>query len=235
MNTSLLLLNLKKLNIELTDAQVQKLSLFSSLLKETNAIMNLTAITDDDGIAVKHFADSLTLLTSYDFQKGDRVLDLGTGGGFPGVPLLIARSDIDLTMMDSTGKKLAFVSSALSALSLSGKVCHARAEEKGRDENYREKFDCVVSRAVAALNVLSEYCLPFVKVGGKFLALKGSGAAQEIENAHAAIEILGGKIIETKKIILNDNIERNIVVIEKVKATPAKYPRQGGKIAKNPL
>lgn len=206
------------------EARLSQFASFSQMLKETNAVMNLTAITDDEGISVKHFADSLSLFTVKQFKANEKVLDLGTGGGFPGVPLLISCPRIDLTLMDATEKKLRFVASSIESLGLCASTLHARAEEAGRNKLYREKFDTVVSRAVANLKLLSNYCLPFVRVGGTFIAMKGSNAAAEVDEANEIIETLGGKITRVQKIVLSDEIERNLVVIEKVKPTPGKYP-----------
>ena len=235
MNKELLIKNLDLLNIAITDEQILKLEKFENLLIETNKQFNLTAITDSDSVAVKHFADSLAVLSAADFTAGKMVLDVGTGAGFPGIPIIIARPQIKLTMLDSTEKKLKFVSSTVSALDLNANVLHMRAEEAGQNSEYREKFDIVVSRAVAALNVLSEYCLPFVKKGGVFIAMKGAKANEEIENAKNAISILGGEIVDIKSFYLSDEAQRNVIIIKKIKETGKNYPRVGAKISKKPL
>lgn len=234
-NTSLLLSDAGKLGISLTDEQIKLFDMLSELLVEQNKTMNLTAITDPDGIAVKHFADSISALSAYDFAENAKVLDVGTGAGFPSIPLLIARPDLEMTMIDSTAKKLKYVASTVEALGLSAEVLHTRAEEAGQNKEYREKFDIVCSRAVAALNVLCEYCLPFVKVGGVFLAMKGAKAQEEIADAKNAIKTLGGKIVGEKSFTLSDGGERTIVIIKKISQIPPKYPRVSAQIAKKPL
>ena len=173
-NTRLLVSDAEKLGISINDEQLSRFDLLSELLVEQNKTMNLTAITDPDGIAVKHFADSISVLSAADIPQGARILDVGTGAGFPGIPLLIMRPDIDLTMIDSTAKKLKYVENTVNELGLIATTLHTRAEEASQSKEYREKFDFVCSRAVAALNVLCEYCLPFVKVGGVFLAMKAA-------------------------------------------------------------
>lgn len=234
-NPSLLLEDTAKLGIEIAEDKLPLFEKLAYLLVEQNKTMNLTAITDPDGIAVKHFADSVSALFAYDFPQGARVLDVGTGAGFPSIPLLIARPDLDMTMIDSTAKKLKYVASTVESLGLAAEVLHTRAEEAGQNKEYREKFDIVCSRAVAALNILCEYCLPFVKVGGVFLAMKGAKAQEEIADAKNAIKTLGGKIIEEKSFTLSDGGERTIVVIKKISQVPPKYPRVSAQIAKKPL
>lgn len=234
-NPSLLLEDAAKLGISVTDEMLSRFEKLAFLLVEQNKTMNLTAITDPDGIAVKHFADSISALSAADFPQGAKVLDVGTGAGFPSIPLLIARPDLDMTMIDSTAKKLKYVASAVESLGLTAEVLHTRAEEAGQNKEYREKFDIVCSRAVAALNVLCEYCLPFVKVGGVFLAMKGAKAQEEIADAKAAIKTLGGKIVDEKSFTLSDGGERTIVVIKKISQVPPKYPRVSAQIAKKPL
>ena len=234
-NTSLLLSDAEKLGISLTEEQLKLFEKLSDLLVEQNKTMNLTAITDPDGIAVKHFADSISALSAYDFAENAKVLDVGTGAGFPSIPLLIARPDLEMTMIDSTAKKLKYVASTVESLGLSAEVLHTRAEEAGQNKEYRESFDIVCSRAVAALNVLCEYCLPFVKVGGVFLAMKAAKVQEEIADAKNAIKTLGGKIVAEKSFSLSDGGERTIVVIKKISQVPSKYPRVSAQIAKKPL
>lgn len=234
-NTDLLISDAGKLGISLTDEQTKLFEKLAELLVEQNKTMNLTAITDPDGIAVKHFADSISALSAYDFAENAKVLDVGTGAGFPSIPLLIARPDLEMTMIDSTAKKLKYVASTVETLGLAAEVLHTRAEEAGQNKVYREKFDIVCSRAVAALNVLCEYCLPFVKVGGVFLAMKAAKVQEEIADARNAIKILGGKIVDEKSFTLSDGGERTIVVIKKISQVPPKYPRVSAQIAKKPL
>lgn len=234
-NTSLLISDAERLGILLNDEQISRFNTLSELLVEQNKTMNLTAITDPDGIAVKHFADSISVLTAAEMPKGAKVLDVGTGAGFPGIPLLIMRPDLDLTMIDSTAKKLKYVENTVNELGLIATTLHTRAEEAGQSKEYREKFDFVCSRAVAALNVLCEYCLPFVRQNGLFIAMKGAKAQEEIDSAKAAIKLLGGKIIAEKSFSLSDGGERTLVVIKKISQIPPKYPRPSAQIAKKPL
>ena len=234
-NTSLLISDAERLGIALTDEQLSRFNTLSELLVEQNKTMNLTAITDPDGIAVKHFADSISVLIAAEKPKGAKVLDVGTGAGFPGIPLLIMRPDLDLTMIDSTAKKLKYVENTVNELGLIATTLHTRAEEAGQSKEYREKFDFVCSRAVAALNVLCEYCLPFVRQNGLFIAMKGAKAQEEIDSAKAAIKLLGGKIIAEKSFSLSDGGERTLVVIKKISQIPPKYPRPSAQIAKKPL
>ena len=234
-NTALLISDAERLGITLTDEQISRFETLSELLVEQNKTMNLTAITDPAGIAVKHFADSISVLTAAEMPNGARVLDVGTGAGFPGIPLLIMRPDLDLTMIDSTAKKLKYVENTVNELGLIATTLHTRAEEAGQSKEYREKFDFVCSRAVAALNVLCEYCLPFVKQNGLFIAMKGAKAQEEIDGAKAAIKLLGGKIIAEKSFSLSDGGERTLVVIKKISQIPPKYPRPSAQIAKKPL
>lgn len=234
-NIELLKSDAEKLGLSIDDGKIMQFQKLAELLVEQNKTMNLTAITDPDGIAVKHFADSISVLTATEFAENARVLDVGTGAGFPGIPLLIMRPDLDLTMLDSTAKKLKYVANTVEELGLSANVLHTRAEEAGQSKEYRETFDIVCSRAVAALNFLCEYCLPFVKVGGYFVAMKAAKAQEEIDGAKAAIKLLGGKIVEEKSFRLSDGGERNIIIIKKISHVPPKYPRVSAQIAKKPL
>ena len=234
-NIELLKSDAEKLGFSIDDGKIMQFQKLAELLVEQNKTMNLTAITDPDGIAVKHFADSISVLTATEFAENARVLDVGTGAGFPGIPLLIMRPDLDLTMLDSTAKKLKYVANTVEELGLSANVLHTRAEEAGQSKEYRETFDIVCSRAVAALNFLCEYCLPFVKVGGYFVAMKAAKAQEEIDGAKAAIKLLGGKIMEEKSFKLSDGGERNIIIIKKISHVPPKYPRVSAQIAKKPL
>lgn len=234
-NSRLLVSDAEKLGIEINDEQLKRFDMLSDLLVEQNKTMNLTAITDPDGIAVKHFADSISVLSAAEIPQGARILDVGTGAGFPGIPLLIMRPDIDLTMIDSTAKKLKYVENTVNELGLIATTLHTRAEEAGQSKEYREKFDFVCSRAVAALNVLCEYCLPFVKQNGLFIAMKGAKAQEEIDAAKSAIKTLGGKIVAEKSFSLSDGGERTLVIIKKISQVPPKYPRPSAQIAKKPL
>ena len=218
------------------ETQIAQLETYYNLLVEWNEKMNLTAITDAQGVAVKHFADSVSVLNYVDIPHNSSIIDVGTGAGFPGVVLKIARPDIKLTLLDSLNKRLVFLQNVLGEINLSADLIHSRAEDGGSDKNLRESFDYAVSRAVANMNVLSEYCLPYVHVGGSFLAFKGRGAESEISAAKSAIKTLGGKIAETYNFALPfDGGERAIVQIQKIAETPNKYPRNAGKIKSSPL
>lgn len=234
-NSSLLLSDAEKLGLSVSSQQLDRFEKLAELLVEQNKTMNLTAITDPDGIAVKHFADSISVLSAVEFKSGAKVLDVGTGAGFPGIPLLIMKPDIDLTMLDSTAKKLKYVANTVDSLGLNAKVLHSRAEEAAQKPEYRESFDIVCSRAVAALNILCEYCLPFVKKDGIFAAMKGAKAQEEIEAANNAIKTLGGEIIDKKSFTLSDGAERTIIIIKKISHNLPKYPRPSAQIAKKPL
>lgn len=222
--------------IKLTDTQVQQFEIYFNLLVEWNKKINLTAITDEQGVAVKHFADSLEFFNYIDVPQGVSIVDVGTGAGFPGIVLKIARPDIKLTLLDSLNKRLVFLQEVLNRTGLKANLIHSRAEDCARKAEYREQFDFAVSRAVAQLNVLSEFCLGYVKKGGKFVALKGPNADEEIEKAKKALQILGGKIANKYEFDLPKNGgKRNILEIQKVNITPQKYPRNSGKIKASPL
>lgn len=234
-NKDLLKENAASLGVELDGEALERFDRLAYLLIEQNKTMNLTAITDPDEVVIKHFADSISLFKAVKPEENAKILDLGTGAGFPGIPLLITRPDLDLTMVDSTAKKLGYVARTVEDLGLEAKTLHARAEEAGKKPEYREQYDVVCSRAVAALNVLSEYCLPFVKVGGVFVAMKSAKAEEEIADAKKALGILGGKIVDKITFTLSDGGERTLIVIKKISQTSPKYPRVSAQIAKKPL
>ncbi|WP_449077212.1 16S rRNA (guanine(527)-N(7))-methyltransferase RsmG [Ruminococcus sp.] len=222
---------IKDYKITLTENQYEQFQKYFELLVEWNEKMNLTAITDESGVALKHFADSLSLLNFVDIPQNSSLADVGTGAGFPGVVLKIARPDIKLTLIDSLNKRLVFLNEVCSQLGIDAELIHSRAEDGARDEKLRESFDFAVSRAVARMNVLSEYCLPYVKVGGAFCAMKGAQANEEFKESLNAINTLGGKLENKYFFELPENGgERAIAVVRKVKNTPQKYPRQSGKI-----
>lgn len=222
---------IKDYKITLTENQYEQFQKYFELLVEWNEKMNLTAITDESGVALKHFADSLSLLNFVDIPQNSSLADVGTGAGFPGVVLKIARPDIKLTLIDSLNKRLVFLGEVCAQLGIEAELIHSRAEDGARDEKLRESFDFAVSRAVARMNVLSEYCLPYVKVGGAFCAMKGAQANEEFKESLNAINTLGGKIENKYFFELPENGgERAIAVVRKVKNTPQKYPRQSGKI-----
>lgn len=222
---------IKDYKITLTGNQYEQFQKYFELLAEWNEKMNLTAITDESGVALKHFADSLSLLNFVDIPQNSSLADVGTGAGFPGVVLKIARPDIKLTLIDSLNKRLVFLGEVCAQLGIEAELIHSRAEDGARDEKLRESFDFVASRAVARMNVLSEYCLPYVKVGGAFCAMKGAQANEEFKESLNAINTLGGKLEKKYFFELPENGgERAIAVVRKVKNTPQKYPRQSGKI-----
>lgn len=218
---------------DVSHKQAEQFDIYADTLVRWNEKMNLTGITEPDEIVIKHFVDSLILLDCCDIPQGARVIDVGTGAGFPGIPLLIARNDIELTLMDSLQKRLTFLNEVLKLTGLTADTVHGRAEELGNDSKYRESYDIATARAVAPLNILCEYCLPFVKVGGYFVALKGSN--DEIDGAMHAISELGGKLIENKLYQLPNNDGRSIVIVKKISQTSAKYPRRSKKIQNSPL
>lgn len=225
----------EKIDIVLNEKQLDQFYKYMELLLEWNEKINLTAITDCKEIILKHFIDSLTI-AKY-IENGKMLVDVGTGAGFPGIPLKIFREDIKITLVDSLNKRINFLNEVIKELELQDIVTvHARVEEFGRNKKYREKFDIATSRAVANLTTLSEYMLPLVRVGGKSICMKGSEIKEELENSKKAIDILGGKIEKTDKFELaNTDNKRNIVIISKVKETPAKYPRKPGTPSREPI
>ncbi len=223
----------EQLGIELNNEQTEQLIRYSELLKEWNEKINLTAITDDEGIATKHFLDSMSAIcTGY---VSGKVIDVGCGAGFPGLVLKIAKPEIELTLLDSLNKRINFLKEVCTELKLCGvSFEHARAEDGAR--RMREKFDTVVSRAVANMTVLSELCLPFLKVGGRFLALKGPLAEQELTDAKRAINILGGEVEAVFEAnIPHTNLSHKIIIVKKVRHTPMQFPRKAGIVTKNPI
>lgn len=224
--------------IEVSEEQYEKLSRYAELLCEWNEKMNLTAITDPEGIAEKHFYDSVYPFTLID-EKPPTLIDVGTGAGFPSVPLKIFRPETELTLLDSLNKRVNFLSALSDELGLSARCVHARAEEAARFSkgggSMREAFDAATARAVANLRELSEYCLPFVKVGGVFIALKGRDGKQEFEGARGAVRQLGGEVETVRDYALPSGDERTLIVIRKVKACEHKFPRNAGQIKKSPL
>ena len=215
------------------DAAAEKLALLSDMLVEANKVMNLTAITDPHDVALRHFADSMTAAGF--IPEGASVIDVGCGGGFPTLPLAVVRPDIEITALDSTAKKLNFVRDAAEKLSLNVRVLPSRAEEAALDPLLREKYDVCISRAVARLNILSELCLPFVKAGGSFIAMKGADAGSELTEAENGIKKLGGSVERAEKFTLSEAGERCIIIVKKTDRTPEKYPRAYAKIRKTPL
>lgn len=227
----------KQLKLPYSSEIENKFIKYRDLLKEWNQKINITSIEDDEEIYVKHFLDSVVLLDKENFDETKSIIDVGTGGGFPGFPLKIANDNYKVTLLDSLRKRIDFLSEVAKELELKNvEFIHGRAEDFGQNPNYREHFDICVSRAVAPLNVLSEYCLPFVKVGGYFAAYKSENISQEIIDSESAIIKLGGKVKEIKEICLpGTDIIRKIVIIEKTEQTSSKYPRKAGKPSRDPL
>lgn len=226
---------LKDFNIKINDEQIKKFMNYMNLLLEWNEKINLTAITQPDEVKLKHFVDSLTVLKY--INDDDKVIDIGTGAGFPGIPLKIMKGNTKITLLDSLNKRINFLNIVIETLNLRNiQAIHGRAEEIARNKLYREKYDVAVSRAVANLSTLTEYMLPFVKVGGKCICMKGANVNEELERAQNAIKELGGEIERVDNFYLSDNDnERNIIVIKKVKETNPKYPRKAGMPSKEPL
>ena len=226
---------IKSLGIEPGRDDICRLMEFYELLIEKNKVMNLTAITDLDEVLVKHFADSLSLVKAFELKDGMTVIDVGTGAGFPGIPLAIFFPNVRITLMDSLAKRIGFLDEVKEKLSLANvTTVHERAEDLARDPKYRERYDLAVSRAVAKMSVLSEYLLPFVRVGGYMAAYKSVGTAEELAEAGKAIKVLGGGNTEAVSFSLHD-MERTIVKVEKIRSTPPLYPRKAGTPSKKPI
>ena len=223
------------INIQITNIEADMFYKYMKILLEWNEKINLTSINDPDDIILKHFIDSITI-NQY-INKNEKVLDIGTGAGFPGVPLKIVSPKLPITLVDSLNKRIRFLLEVCKELQLEGIECiHSRAEEMAQNIKYRENFDIVTSRAVARLTVLAEYMLPFVRIGGHCICMKGSTIQEELQEAKKAIEILGGRIEKVDSFVLPDSdIERNIIVIKKVKTTLSKYPRKAGIPSKQPI
>jgi len=227
----------KELNLSYDSLKNERFEKYKELLKEWNQKINITAIKDDEEIYIKHFLDSVIILDKNVEHEKKSIIDIGTGGGFPGLPLKIANNNYSVTLLDSLRKRIDFLSIVIKELGLEDVyLIHGRAEDYGQNKDYREQFDICVSRAVAPLNVLSELCLPFVKVGGYFAAYKSENISEEILNSENAVIKLGGKIKDIKEIsIPGSEIVRKIIIIEKVNSTEKTYPRKAGKPTKNPL
>lgn len=226
-----------KINIELSSVQLEQFYIYYENLIETNKVMNLTSITEQGDVIRKHFMDSLALVNYIDFSSVQSVIDIGTGAGFPGIPLAIYLPEVQFTLLDSLNKRIIFIQNVIEKMGIKNVIAiHGRAEEYARQEEYREKYHFAVSRAVANLATLSEYCIPFVEVGGSFISYKAGDIEEEVKLAMGAIEKLGGSYAETKKFNLLDlDIARSFVKIEKEKKTIEKYPRGAGKPLKKPL
>ncbi len=246
----ILIRDLGKLSPErtLTDTQLEQLRIFEENLIEWNRVMNLTAITEPDQIYGKHFLDSMTMVRieqeagipkTPDKKKPFRIIDVGTGAGFPGLVLAILYPDLSVTLMDSLNKRISFLTDTAEKAKITNVTCiHARAEELARNKEHREQYDLAVSRAVANLSTLSEYCLPFVKVGGTFVAYKSEKIEEELPAGEKALKILGGKIAKKDDFTITEGgeeVRRSLVLVKKEKQTPKAYPRKAGTPAKEPL
>lgn len=229
--------DLHALGITLTDKQIEQFLTYYEMLVEWNEFMNLTAITEYDEVMKKHFIDSISLIKAVDVTKSISVIDVGTGAGFPGLALKIAYPNLQVTLLDSLNKRIQFLNEVISKLGLEGvETIHGRAEDFAKPGKLREKYDLCVSRAVANLSTLSEYCLPFVKVGGQFISYKSEKIIEEMSAAENAIKLLGGKVVNQVEFTLPDSdIYRNLFVIKKAKETPKKFPRKAGLPSKEPL
>ena len=221
--------------IGIAPEQAERFQIYLRLLTEWNERMNLTAIKEPGEIAEKHFLDSFLILKYVDFPRGASLIDVGTGAGFPGVPLKILRPDLRLTLLDGLNKRLVFLEALLRELSLKAELVHVRAEEAARQAEYRTKFDFAAARAVARLPVLCEYCLPFLKQGGVFAAMKGPKIEAELQSAQKAVKLLGCETLAAHEYALPGGDGRSLVLIRRTRPLPAAYPRHGAKIAKSPL
>lgn len=233
----LLEIKLKELNIQINEIQKKQFDTFYSMLVEWNKVMNLTGITEYEEVIEKHFVDSLSIVNIFDLSEINTVIDVGTGAGFPGIPLKIAFPHLKITLLDSLNKRINFLDSVIDELKLDGiYTIHGRAEDFAKKDDYRERYDLCVSRAVANLSTLSEYCLPYIRVGGIFISYKSGNVDDEVLESKKAISILGGKLDNVVKFQLpGTDINRSFIKIEKIKNTGKKYPRKAGLPSKEPL
>ncbi|MVX66873.1 16S rRNA (guanine(527)-N(7))-methyltransferase RsmG [Clostridium chromiireducens] len=227
----------EEVGLQLSKEQYEKFIDYMKLLQEWNEKINLTAITEDEEIIKKHFIDSIKAFKRKEFKNAANLIDVGTGAGFPGLPIAIMKNDIKITLLDSLNKRVNFLNNVVTKLGLSNvETIHSRAEDGARNNQLREKFDIATSRAVANMSVLSELCLPYVRVGGNFIALKGPSVDQEIKDSLNAIGVLGGELIDICEINIEETeLRHNLVVVKKIKECPKAYPRKAGLITKNPL
>lgn len=234
---NVLIEKVKELSIVLNDKQIQQFEQYYNILVEWNKVMNLTAITEYEEVVEKHFLDSLTIVNAIHVEKIETLIDVGTGAGFPGIPLKIAFPHLKVTLLDSLNKRIKFLNEVIDLLELNDiKAIHGRAEDYAKQAEYREQYDICVSRAVANLATLSEYCLPYVKVDGLFVPYKSGEIDEELKSSEKAVSILGGKVEEVVKFQLpGTDIGRSFVKIHKIKETKKKYPRKAGMPTKEPL
>ncbi|PRR81396.1 16S rRNA (guanine(527)-N(7))-methyltransferase RsmG [Clostridium vincentii] len=227
----------KDVDMDLTDKQYEQFIKYMRLVQEWNQKINLTTITEDEEFIKKHFIDSIKAFKSNELKEAKTLIDVGTGAGFPGLPIAIMNKNIQVTLLDSLNKKINFLDLVVKELDLKNvKTIHSRAEDGAKDKKFREKFDIAVSRAVANMAVLSEFCLPYVKLNGSFIALKGPAVEDELKDCKNALGVLGGKLKEVIKIDIEDtDLKHNIVVVNKIKECPLSYPRKAGSITKKPL
>ena len=239
MNPEQFVQELSKRNFKLNEKQINQFNQYFTSLIETNKKVNLTRITEKDEVYLKHFWDSITPLFTFGsvLKAADTLCDVGAGAGFPSIPLKIMLPELKVTIVDSLGKRLSFLQGLITQLNLKNvTLVHGRAEDVGQNKQYREQFDVVTARAVANMAVLSEYCLPLIKESGNFIALKGPKAEDELKSARKALKVLGGKVIAVKELqLLQSTEERTLILIEKVQATPKKYPRQAGTPHRKPI
>ncbi|MGL6105678.1 16S rRNA (guanine(527)-N(7))-methyltransferase RsmG [Romboutsia sp.] len=236
-NREMLKKGLEDLGIDTNDKMLEDFKIYREILVDWNQKMNLTGIEDEKEVYIKHFLDSISSTTNGYIRDGISIIDVGTGAGFPGLPLRICLNNIQLTLLDSLNKRINFLQEVSNNLDIDDiKFIHGRAEDFGKDEEYREQYDVATARAVAGLPVLIEFCVPFVKVGGYFVCLKGPNANLELEESKAAMEVLGLEFIEKIDVELPESdLKHNILVFKKMKSTPDKYPRKAGKPTKNPI
>jgi len=223
--------------LEFNEKKYNQFMEYKALIKEWNEKVNLTAIKEDEEIVKKHFIDSMKVFKFDELKSAKNIIDIGTGGGFPGIPMKIIKPEINIVLLDSLNKRIKFLNEVIKSLDLKDiKAIHGRAEDFAQEKQYREKFDVAVSRAVANLTVLSEYCIPYVKVGGYFVAMKGPAVEEEIKVSKNAIRMLGGRIEHIEKVQIEDSdLNHNLVIIKKIAETHKKYPRKAGIVAKEPL
>ncbi len=236
-NRELLKKGLEDLGITTTDKILDGFNVYREILVDWNQKMNLTGIEEEKEVYIKHFLDSVSAVSKGYIKDGMSIIDVGTGAGFPGLPLKICLNNLELTLLDSLNKRITFLQEVSKSVDLNGiKFIHGRAEDFGKDDQYREQYDIATARAVAGLPILMEFCVPFVKVGGHFICLKGPNADLELEESKAAMQVLGVEFVEKIDIDLPEtDLKHNILVFKKTKNTPIKYPRKAGKPVKNPI